>query len=138
MIALVCRKAWVSKRIIIALAVVGLCGLVLVLAARGPTIASAEQVQRRCSTTTGNPCVNRHLSIRETVFVRVPLPLTTVATGPKVWAKKIPAGPIRGHDDNIKRRQFNEMVRRECAGKGPILDLAVAEATYAEGTRAPV
>jgi len=69
------------------------------------------------------------------VFVYVTAPLTTIQTGPKVWIKKKLGKPVGGYDDNIKREQFNEMIRKECAGREPLFDLARIESTLPDGSR---
>ena len=40
-----------------------------------------------------------------------------------------------GYDDNIKRNQFNELLRKEYDGKAPIFDLARTESTLPDGKR---
>jgi hypothetical protein len=72
----------------------------------------------------------------KTIFVHVTVPLTTVETGKKVWIKKILGRPVYGYPDNMKRGQFNAELRKEFGGKEPIFDLAGAESTYPDGTRA--
>ena len=71
----------------------------------------------------------------ETIFIHVTMPLTSIQTGPKAWVKKIIGRQIRGIDDNIKRNQFNDMLRKEGEGKAPIFDLAKIESTLPDGTR---
>ena len=71
----------------------------------------------------------------ETIFIHVTMPLTSIQIGPKAWVKKILGRQIRGIDDNIKRNQFNDMLRKEGEGKAPIFDLAKIESTFPDGTR---
>jgi len=68
-------------------------------------------------------------------FVHVTMPLMTVQTGIKAWIKKIIGKSIGGHDANIRRNQFNEMLREEFGGKSPVFDLAKIESAYPNGTR---
>jgi len=71
----------------------------------------------------------------KTTFIHVTVPLTIVQTGFKVWIKKIIGRPIGGYADNIKRNQFNEMLRNEYKNKEPIFDLALTESTFPDKTR---
>jgi len=71
----------------------------------------------------------------KTTFIHITVPLTIVQTGFKVWIKKIIGRPIGGYADNIKRNQFNEMLRNEYKNKEPIFDLALIESTFPDGTR---
>lgn len=64
----------------------------------------------------------------ETTFAHVTAPLTSRQTGIKATIKKIMGKPLRG-DNNKIRTQFNEMMRKEYAGKAPIFDLALIEST---------
>jgi len=75
----------------------------------------------------------------ETTFVHVTVPLTSEAIGIKCWVrkakdliKKIIGRPIY---NNIKRNQFNEILRKEYNGKAPIFDLAKVESTDPSGRR---
>lgn len=70
-----------------------------------------------------------------TTFVHITTPLTTIQTGPKAWIKKIIGKPVSGYDDNIKREQFNEMLRKQYNGKEPIFDLAMIESINPNGSR---
>lgn len=69
------------------------------------------------------------------VFVHVTAPLTTIQMGAKVWIKKIIGRPIGGYEDNMKRQEFNDLLRGEYAGKEPLFDLAAVESTYPDGKR---
>ncbi len=40
-----------------------------------------------------------------------------------------------GYADNIRREQFNELMRREYTGREPIFDLAAVESTAPDGAR---
>jgi len=71
----------------------------------------------------------------KTTFVHVTVPVRIVQTGVRVWIKKVIGRPIGGYDDNIKRNQFNELLRKEYNGKEPIFDLAKIESTSPDGTR---
>jgi len=62
-------------------------------------------------------------------------PLTQRQTGIKAVIKKLIGRPIGGVDDNVKRNEYNEMLRKEYEGKEPILDIAKIESTFPDGTR---
>lgn len=68
-------------------------------------------------------------------FVHVTVPLTTVQTGWKVPVKRLLRKPIDGYDDNVRRNEFNDLLRKEYLGKEPLFDLAEIESTYLDGKR---
>jgi hypothetical protein len=70
-----------------------------------------------------------------TRFVHVTVPLTTLQTGPKAWVKRALGRPAGGYEDNIARSAYNELVRKEYAGREPIFDLAKIESTFPDGKR---
>ena len=43
--------------------------------------------------------------------------------------------PVFGYHDNIKRGQFNDMLRKQYDGKEPVFDLAKIESTLPDGRR---
>ena len=67
-------------------------------------------------------------------FIYVTVPLRLVQSGWKAKLKKLLGKEIGGYAENIKRNQFNEMLRAEYSNK-PIFDLAKVESTYPDGTR---
>jgi len=69
-------------------------------------------------------------------FVHVTVPLTVVQTGPRALVKKLINREIGGYGDNIKRNEFNDLLRLAYDGREPIFDLAAIESTYPNGTRA--
>lgn len=71
-----------------------------------------------------------------TTFVHVTVPLMVLQKGPKAWVKSILGKPISGYEDNIKRCQFNDMMRKEYVGIAPVYDLAAIESTFQDGKRA--
>lgn len=73
-----------------------------------------------------------------TTFVHVTLPLTTVQTGPKAWAKRMLGRAPYGTIENVKREQYNALLRRTYAGREPIFDLARVESIAPDGTQATV
>jgi hypothetical protein len=72
----------------------------------------------------------------KTTFVHVTLPLTTVQTGPKAWAKRLLGRAPYGTIENVKREEYNGLLRRTYAGREPIFDLARVESIAADGTQA--
>ncbi len=69
-------------------------------------------------------------------IIHVTTPLRVIqADGPRTWIKKILGRPIGGYSDNIKREQFNTLLRKEYAGKEPVFDLAAIESTNPDGSR---
>lgn len=73
-----------------------------------------------------------------TTFIHVTLPLTTVQTGPKAWAKRLLGRAPSGTVQNVKREQYNTLLRRAYAGREPIFDIARVESIAADGTQATV
>lgn len=69
------------------------------------------------------------------LFVHLTVPVTSLESGIRAWAKRALGRPIDGQDDNIQRNRFNELLRREYAGKEPLFDLAKLEATTPDGRR---
>lgn len=68
-----------------------------------------------------------------TVFVHVTVPLTTVQRGVKGWLKQVLGKPVAGAEENLRRHQFNELLRKRYAGKEPLFDLAALESDSADG-----
>ncbi|MGV8056413.1 MAG: hypothetical protein AB2L12_00020 [Smithellaceae bacterium] len=68
-------------------------------------------------------------------IVHITVPLRIVQTG--IWAavKRLIGREIGGYSDNMKREQFNQMIRRVYADKERIFDLAMIESTYPDGAR---
>ena len=78
----------------------------------------------------------------DTNFVHLTVPLTSKPTGlqglirsAKDAIKKIIGRPVRGVDDNIKRNEYNKMLRKEHEGKGSLFDIAKIQSTFPDGTR---
>jgi hypothetical protein len=66
-----------------------------------------------------------------TRFVHATVPLTVS----KITIRTVIKALLGKEDNNIKRNQFNEMLRKEYAGKEPVFDIARAESTYPDGSR---
>ena len=70
-----------------------------------------------------------------TMLIHVTAPLTVTKTTFKTWIKKIiRKKDIWEYDDNIKRNQFNELLKKEYNGKEPIFDLSKIESGFADGS----
>lgn len=65
-------------------------------------------------------------------IVHITVPLTTIDSSPKAWLKGI-LGRNTAWDDNLKRNQFNALLRRTYSNE-PIFDLAEVESTHADGS----
>jgi hypothetical protein len=70
----------------------------------------------------------------ETKFIHVTIPLKVVQTGPRTWIKKLIGRPIGGYADNIRRNQYNHLLKKEYDGKEPVYDLALVESSLPDGT----
>lgn len=69
-----------------------------------------------------------------TTFVHVTLPLTTVQTGPKALIKRLLGRAPYGTIENVRRAEYNSLLRRTYGGREPIFDLARIESTAPDGT----
>lgn len=67
-------------------------------------------------------------------FVHSTVPLTTIQTGIKAKIKKLFGKSLWGEEDNIKRAIFNCMIIEKYGNM--VFDLAEAESTYPNGTKA--
>ena len=70
-----------------------------------------------------------------TMFIHVTVPHTAIRRGFKAGVKRLIGTPVRGFDDNIKRCQLNDMLKKEYQGKEPVFDLAARETTASDGER---
>lgn len=69
-----------------------------------------------------------------TTFVHVTLPLTTVQTGFKALAKRLLGRAPYGTIENVRREQYNRLLREAYAGREPLFDLARIESTAPDGS----
>ncbi len=67
-------------------------------------------------------------------IIHVTVPLTTVDWGVKTWIKGIVGRPT-AQDANVKRNEFNRLLRQAYATVDPIFDLADIESTRPDGSR---
>jgi hypothetical protein len=74
----------------------------------------------------------------QTTFVHVTLPLTTVQGGVKALAKRVLGRHPYGTLENIRREEYNALLRKTYAGLEPVFDLARVESTAPGGAAAQV
>jgi hypothetical protein len=68
-----------------------------------------------------------------TMFVHVTTPLTDVQGGPKAWVKRLLNRPPYGTIENVRREEYNALLRQAYGGREPIFDLARVESTLPDG-----
>ena len=73
-----------------------------------------------------------------TTFVHVTLPLTTAQSGWKALAKRLVGRAPYGTIENVRREQYNALMRRAYAGREPLFDLARIESTAPDGSAVTV
>ena len=71
----------------------------------------------------------------DTLFVHSTVPLTTNETGLKPFIKKIIGRELWADASNLKRQEYNELLRNEYANKGTLFDIAKIESTKSDGSR---
>lgn len=69
-----------------------------------------------------------------TRFVHVTVPLKATIQGWKKHVKNMMGKPDPRIADNLKREEFNDLLRQRYSGREPLFDLAALEATRANGT----
>lgn len=62
-----------------------------------------------------------------TTFVPMTAPLTTAQTGPKAWVKRLLGKALGGHRENVRRSQFNSVLRQHYGNDDRLFDLAAIE-----------
>ncbi len=71
----------------------------------------------------------------KTTFVHVTVPLLSIQKTFKTRIKRMMGKRDEwGYDGNIKRNDFNELLRKEYEGKEPVFDLAKIESTLKDGS----
>ena len=70
------------------------------------------------------------------LLIHVTVPLTVVQRGPRAWIKRAIGRKVGGYGDNIQRNRFNDLLRNTYGGREPLFDLALLEATQADGSQA--
>lgn len=69
-----------------------------------------------------------------TMFIHVTVPLKATTTGWKAAVKKILGRPSPAIADNLRRDEFNQLLRNEYGRKRQLFDLAAFEATRPDGS----
>ncbi|PUB88150.1 MAG: hypothetical protein B6D72_02715 [gamma proteobacterium symbiont of Ctena orbiculata] len=70
----------------------------------------------------------------EVTFIHATMPLRHSPGGPSIWLRELLGRPNKSKLDNIKRNQFNQMLRSNY-NDSAIVDIAASESTYANGKR---
>ena len=68
-----------------------------------------------------------------TVFVHVTVPLTRVQSGWKALVKSLLGRAPYGFEEDVRREEFNALLRQAYDGREPVFDLARIEATSPDG-----
>jgi hypothetical protein len=71
-------------------------------------------------------------------FVHVTLPLTDVQGGPKALVKRMLGRAPYGTVENLRREEYNALMRDAYRGREPLFDLALLESTAPDGTAVKV
>ncbi len=69
----------------------------------------------------------------KTKFIHVTVPLTIVQTGSKALIKQLIGRSPDGYSDDVKRNEYNDLLRKHYSGKEPVFDLAKAESLRPDG-----
>jgi lysophospholipase L1-like esterase len=70
------------------------------------------------------------------ILVHSTVPLTTEEQSARVKDRmKTTLRRMLGRDPNVKRNQFNRLLKQAYGGKGPIFDIAEIESTHSDGSR---
>jgi hypothetical protein len=69
-----------------------------------------------------------------TTFVHITAPITTMQRGFKATLKKLIGRAPYGAIENIRREEYNELLRQTYRGREPLFDLARVESTTPDGT----
>ena len=67
-------------------------------------------------------------------FIATTSPLTTIQTGPKAWLKRMLGGQPAGYAENLRRYQFNQILRAHYGNSPALFDLAAFESLHARST----
>lgn len=71
----------------------------------------------------------------DTLFVHSTVPLMSQQKGIKPFIKKIIGKQVWGYEDNLRRQEYNELLRSEYSSKGTLFDIAKIESTKPDGSR---
>jgi hypothetical protein len=70
----------------------------------------------------------------QTIFVHMTAPLTTVRPESRRWFKNPGSGGATGERENMKRNEYNQLLRRAYEGSEPLFDLARIETAAGRGS----
>lgn len=68
-----------------------------------------------------------------TRFIHITVPLRYTDSGLQVWARELIGQPNKTKMANIKRNEFNNLLKDHYGRNQPVFDLAVAQSTYPDG-----
>lgn len=68
------------------------------------------------------------------LFAHFTVPLTMIPKGPKSTVKRLLGRPLWGYEQNLKRAEYNRLLRSRYGAQGRVLDLAAWESTRPDGT----
>lgn len=71
----------------------------------------------------------------KTTFVHLTMPIMVQEKGVKGKMKRLLGKHAMGYEDNLRREQYNMMIRNEYSGREPLFDIALIESTRSDGTR---
>lgn len=71
----------------------------------------------------------------DTLFVHSTVPLTTNETGLKPFIKKLIGRQLLADESNLKRQEYNVLLRNEYGSKETLFDIAKIESTKPDGSR---
>ena len=71
----------------------------------------------------------------DTVFVHLTMPIMIQEKGMKSTMKRMLGKHVMGYEDNLRRQEYNMMIRSEYGGREPLFDIALIESTHRDGTR---
>jgi hypothetical protein len=71
----------------------------------------------------------------DTIFVHFTMPVMVQEKGIKSSIKRMLGKHVHGYEDNLRREQYNEMIRDAYADSEPVFDLARVESTRPDGSR---
>jgi len=73
-----------------------------------------------------------------TTIIHITAPLTDVQVGPKAFVKRLFGRAPYGVLENLRRQEYNSLLRQTYQGREPIFDLAQIESTAPDGTASTV
>jgi len=71
----------------------------------------------------------------DTTFVHLTMPIMIQEKGLKSTMKRMLGKHVTGYEDNLRREEYNMMIRSEYDGREPLFDIALIESTRRDGTR---